>query len=47
MIENFEQICGVSPQGNENLDFQASDPNFDNLQYPNHHLHSVHIQSRN
>ena len=28
MIENFEQICGVSPQDNENLDFQASDPNF-------------------
>ena len=28
MIENFEQICGVSPENNENLDFQVSDPNF-------------------
>ena len=28
MIENFEIICGVSPQNNENLNFQVSDPNF-------------------
>ena len=28
MNENFEIICGVSPQNNENLNFQVSDPNF-------------------
>ena len=28
MIENFEKICGVSPQDSENLNFQVSDPNF-------------------
>ena len=28
MNENFEIICGVSPQNKENLNFQVSDPNF-------------------
>ena len=28
MIEDFEQICGLAPEGTEGLNFQASDPNF-------------------